>query len=432
MDSVDFKNMSLEERDCVAQEILRKRYAVDKPETLKLLAIKAICSNYKLFLKQNGNPLEILPGTIIKDFLGLIKEYRWTTHILIPKQDEMKFVLLLLNPNLTEFDPQEFNPYVRGSIAPHQVYYKHMVKNCPKITKIVKCCCRFCQGVVPLLKIAKFLKADLLAWKNLRYFGMKGTMCADRELQRISKYIPNLEGLEVSLSRHTLSTKAVKYFSKMKKLKHLDIGIMKCNYGCSIFYEHCPDMDLILKCLEKLSNLQTFQFDDTFDNFNNVEDFVESFGLFYPNKKLIAPRLNICSPFEFDWPENLLVKELEIHGDLSEGTIQKLISMPNFPKKLIIAVTPFRDIYPILEVLGPHLEELHFIDSDYVDFLDLDHGEIDLLRVIELCPNLEELYYRAFKGVSTIMRRRRIWAYPTMIAETALILSWRKATVFQR
>ncbi|XP_059469432.1 uncharacterized protein LOC132193078 [Neocloeon triangulifer] len=371
----NFANMSPDERKDAISRIVRKRRAVAKPDSLKILSIKAISLNCNKYLNRVENPLRFLPSTIVQEFIQMIKESRYTTNRLIPKDAEMSFVKLLLNENLTEFNPYDFNPYSRSTYG---MYYNHILEHCPNITKIIRGRTDFHSGN------EEFPMGDLLKWRNLKYFGFQNFLCGDEQLQQISEHIPKLEGMEISVTKDTITEKAVEYFSKMKHLKHLSLKT-----GAE---DKCVDLKLIVDCVGNIPNLQTFQLNDTFEGPDMTKDFVQMYGLLFPKKKLIATNLRIRTPFEIDLPSNLLVEKLEVQGEQSALTVQKLSSMPNHPKELIFNAVPYHQVYPILKSHGPHIKDLEFLDfaSDGAPL-----GDMNLYTVIEFCPNLEVLSYKS-------------------------------------
>jgi hypothetical protein len=123
----------------------------------------------------------------VQKILKTIASHRDHRRHLVPKYLELDFVRLVLNPETTEFNCLEFNNYSRSH---DEVYYKHLLENCPKITKMRKDGSSFGGSKVikeiPVLELAS-------AWSNLRYCSLRGYYCSDETLRLIKENIPRIE-----------------------------------------------------------------------------------------------------------------------------------------------------------------------------------------------------------------------------------------------
>lgn len=123
---------------------------------------------------------------MVQKFLMMIKETRSRSkNRLVAKSEELGLVKMLLTPNITEFDALAFNDYSRSN---DEVYYQHMLENCPKMTKIGKGCRMIYQRHWEDVPVN-----DLQTWTNLKHFNLKGYYCRDETMRQIQENCPQLE-----------------------------------------------------------------------------------------------------------------------------------------------------------------------------------------------------------------------------------------------
>lgn len=128
-------------------------------------------------------------NTLVQKFLLKIKETRSRSNYrLIPKSDELEMVKMLLNPNVTEFDALAFNDYSRSS---DEVYYRHALENCPRLTKVGKG-----SPVIYQRHWEDLPVNELKTWTNLKHFNMKGFYCRDETMRQLQENCPQLESVK--------------------------------------------------------------------------------------------------------------------------------------------------------------------------------------------------------------------------------------------
>ncbi|CAB3365938.1 Hypothetical predicted protein [Cloeon dipterum] len=373
---INFKDLSMEERTEFIEDLRRKRHAAMLADTLKVLSARSIAKNHSVYFGRVENPLRVLPNTLIQYILEKIKEVRHSADRLVPKYLEEKFVLLLLNGNLTEFNPNEFNPYSRSSNA---TYYKHIVENCPNMIKVI----RGQQGKFSDETFELPLD-DIFKWKNIKYIGFRMCICRDEHIQQLLERVPNLEGMEITVSG-SFTLEGVSYLSQMKNLKHLDLSIAKEDEDIEF------DTEILVQCAGSIPSLQSFQFSDSIFGPSRSIRFLELFAQQYPLKKLTVPHLRLTLTFETDWPANLVVERLTIQGKLNSTTVAKICAIPCHIKELTFDSVSYRKVYTILNSIGRRVQELHFIQ--FTTLTDEPDEHVNLFTIIAACPNLEKFRY---------------------------------------
>ncbi|XP_065351093.1 uncharacterized protein LOC135946700 [Cloeon dipterum] len=378
---VNFKDLSMEERTEFIEDLRRKRHAAMVSDTLKVLSARSIAKNHSVYFDRVENPLRVLPNTLIQYILEMIKEVRHSAERLVPKYLEEKFVLLLLNGNLTEFNPNEFNPYSRSSNA---AYYKHIVENCPNMIKVI----RGQQGRFSDETLELPLD-DIFKWKNIKYIGFKMCICRDEHLRQLLEHVPNLEGMEITVSG-SFTSEGVLYLSQMKNLKHLNLSIAKEDEDIEF------DSEILVQCAGSIPSLQSFQFSDSIYGPSRSIRFLELFAQQYPLKKLTVPHLRLTLTFETDWPANLVVERLTIQGKLNSTTVAKICAIPCHIKELTFDSVSYRKVYAILNSIGHRVQELHFVQ--FTTLTDEPDEHVNLFTIIAACPNLEKFRFFSTAG----------------------------------
>jgi hypothetical protein len=161
---------------------------------------------------------------------------RWNKNHMLPSSEELELVKMLLNPNVTEFDGYAFNK--KCSVFNHMDYYRHIVKNCPRMKKGVHVLCQ-CWGREDLEDLTINC---LQTWTNLRHFYVRGIFCDDKIMRLIQENCPQLElviflycsssfqflncrGMEFTLSSGFTEAGGLESLTKMEQLKYMHIKV---------------------------------------------------------------------------------------------------------------------------------------------------------------------------------------------------------------
>jgi len=120
---------------------------------------------------------------ILQKLLLAIKNGRKEQQCPIPEKALKPFVLQLLNSNITEFD---YSLFEYGPTFDPKFIFNYLLKNCPKISKILCMHHEFYHGDVeiPVLELN-------VAWPNLRH--LCEFVCTDQILRLLKENLPNLE-----------------------------------------------------------------------------------------------------------------------------------------------------------------------------------------------------------------------------------------------
>ncbi|XP_059488310.1 uncharacterized protein LOC132204078 isoform X2 [Neocloeon triangulifer] len=374
MEHKDYKDMSPAERRNFVKvvESRRRNYgsqATSKIERLKTLSMKTIVQNYMHFIAQKPSSLRHLPNSLIQEFLELMGG---KNKKLLPMFPIFQRLLLkkLLNSNTTEFDGCKFSPDGTNLFTWEDIF-GHLLKKCPKMSKFVQIY-DFYWGVD-----AAFPMDDFLRWTKLEHASINRYVCTDEHLDLIQQHLPQLKYLHIGMAENT--EKAAVAFSKMQNLKHLSItpGLRNAEI----------DYQLLTHCAGRTPNLQKFSlYDEPFEC--APFDLVSMFWKMYWYKKITITDV-IVLPIDGNWPPNVSVECLVIYFDQSskEEHFKRLSTVPCSPAQLSIAADP-SDIYKLVNMLGQKTKTISIRSDDIEQKLPLD-----LLVVLEHCPNLEHLDY---------------------------------------
>ncbi|XP_059480276.1 uncharacterized protein LOC132199503 [Neocloeon triangulifer] len=392
------KDMSLDpekQHQEVINEVCLKRKNLGKPEKLKHLAMRVIISNGGLYLSRVANPFAVLPNTLVQEFLKFImnEQKRVLGSTLIPLGLQEQFTILLLNENLTIFDDSILP---KNSDQPNVAFFEHAVQNCPKVSFFAARDGGY-DNWKTLLGLDNYLYSevplDILKLQNLRTLRLTTSVCTEEFIQQLGQQIPRLDWLEIVLLKSKLSAKAPEYFSKMLCLRGLVISTR--GYGESV------DIELLVQIVGSIPNIEVLSLAEcpVSDNDNWMLKgilqifFLEEFGRLYPNKQLLMISVFVPNFQQVTWPQNVIVEEFGIEGDVTADEILKvLLAMPRPPIRMVFSDVPFCSVYGALEKFGPHLQSVT-IDQGVESSLGLDVqlGKLNLINIIELCPNLEGL-----------------------------------------
>lgn len=123
----------------------------------------------------------------MQTFLQKIAHARKEKQLLLPKDEEIPFVKLLLNRNVTEFDMDIFN-YKYMSFD--QEYLYHLKDNCPSIQRIRFVCDE--EKEEEWMDFPSSLEMKK-SWPNLTHLSLRGVTFTNEELKKLQRYIPQLE-----------------------------------------------------------------------------------------------------------------------------------------------------------------------------------------------------------------------------------------------
>jgi len=198
----------------MVEDLKEKRLRAKVPDTLMLLAMKAIAKNHSCFLGRAENPFENLrmiilnfgvcimkinnppnliftANTIVQTFLKLICVAIKNGERLIPESAEQPFVLQLHNPSV-----QSGHHHWISSFG--QSYLEHLMVHCPRI-KTISPRSQILYDIKQVLDRSTACSEELIFfelscfWKNLISINLYRSPCTDDTLRLLLKYLPKLE-----------------------------------------------------------------------------------------------------------------------------------------------------------------------------------------------------------------------------------------------
>jgi len=110
----------------------------------------------------------------------------------------------------------------------------------------------------------------------------------------------------------------VKYITKIEKLTKLGVKVIR---------ERTVDFrEVIVQLAGQCPALKTFI------SFHVKGDiwFLAMFGRTFPEKKLTFTYFEATESFDYDWPQNLLVEDMNISGTLNDETVLKVKFLLNY------------------------------------------------------------------------------------------------------
>jgi hypothetical protein len=201
-------------------------------------------------------------------------------------------------------------------------------------------------------------------------------------------------GLEVAILLEELNAECVCFLSEMKQLQFLSLMVTR--------HDRCDDTKTIQQIPNAMANiasrtpkLSTFHFHFSYANHPTAypDGFVEKFATLRrdPDQPLHLLELQLSS-LSCEWPSNLHVQKLVICclDDLS--VLKNLKPAAGKVRSLVLMEIPTGTIYKLLRIFGPSIEQLG-IDYRYPKGLD---ANLNLFKVISLCPKLEKLFMDEF------------------------------------
>ncbi|XP_059481589.1 uncharacterized protein LOC132200265 isoform X2 [Neocloeon triangulifer] len=327
--------------------------------------MKTIARSYMFFIKQKPNSLRHLPDTLIQEFLELI-----SGEITMIPIFERLFLKKLLNSNTTKFDGCEFSWGMK--FHTWDDIFSHLLKNCPKVYKIVQNDEWHYDIYSP-----DWPMEDLLRWTKLEHASLSSYVCSDEHLELIQQHLPRLKHLEIGMGKNT--EKAVNAFSKMQNLKHLGITA-----GCRSAE---IDFPLLAHCVGRTPNLQSFHLHEAHLSYTGQFDFVLMFWKMYWYKKITITQMTVNLPIKINWPSNVSVENLHVDIDQSSAVyIKRLSSVPCSPAGLVVTADPVY-IYLLVEILGQNTKSIEINTPR----LESEKVPLDLSVVLKHCPKLENL-----------------------------------------
>jgi len=190
--------------------IKRRRNEAILPEKLEDLAMKTVFKNYSLFLHpespfgclrknkivfDNKSSQRLIytflfsfaANTMVQKFLSAIAVGVNRNRPVIPEEALQPFVLLLLNPNITQFKFNIFHFHKFIKKLDGEFVFNFLLENCPKVTAIDSSHCPTNETEeIPVLKLAT-------SWPNLRSLSMIRFEISDNTMRLISIHLPKLE-----------------------------------------------------------------------------------------------------------------------------------------------------------------------------------------------------------------------------------------------
>lgn len=191
-----------------------------------------------------------------------------------------------------------------------------------------------------------------------------------------------------------LNAECVGFLSEMKQLQFLSLMVTR--------YESRDDAEAVGRIPNAMANiasrtpkLSTFHFHYSQANHPAAypDGFVEKFATLRrnPDQQLQLLELELGS-LSCEWPSNLHVQKLVVcsHDDLT--TLKNLKTAAGKVRYLVLMEIPTGTIYKLLRIFGPSIQQLG-IDFRFPKGLD---ANLNLFKVISLCPKLEKLFMDEF------------------------------------
>ena len=191
-----------------------------------------------------------------------------------------------------------------------------------------------------------------------------------------------------------LNAECVGFLSEMKQLQFLSLMVTR--------YESRDDADAVQQIPNAMANiasrtprLSTFHFHYSQANHPAPypDGFIEKFATLRrnPDQHLQLLELELGS-LCCEWPSNLRVQKLVVCGHDDLATLKNLKPAAGKVRSLVLVEIPTGTVYKLLRIFGPSIQQLG-IDYRFPKGLD---ANLNVFKVISLCPKLEKLFMDEF------------------------------------
>lgn len=202
-------------------------------------------------------------------------------------------------------------------------------------------------------------------------------------------------GLEVAILLDELNAECVGFLSEMKQLQFLSMMVTQLqSRDDANAIKQFPSV--MANIASRTPRLSTFHFHLNQGNYAAAypDGFVEKFAILRrnPDQQLQLVELQLGT-LSCAWPSNLKVQKLVVCGNENNlATVKNLESAAGNVRSLVLMEIPTGTIYKLLRIFGPSIEQLG-IDYRFPKGLD---ANLNLFKVISLCPKLEKLFMDEF------------------------------------
>ncbi|XP_065332758.1 uncharacterized protein LOC135934735 [Cloeon dipterum] len=377
----DFENI----RNCeeVVAKILELGLRKKRSRILKLLdlSLETVYKNVHLVAKLPGNGYGNLPNTLLCKLLDMCKRSDDRVENLNRNFDLCTLVVGFPNSSLQKLDILNM---AKMNMNACKHIFRLALRNCPKLEHVSAPC--------PLMPTASKRKTLELAqtiafsWKRLKTLNLVGFYATDTAIKFISKNLPNLQKINLSITTEKFSEVGTFYLLGMKKLADLELYFK--NYVEEFYFF----TRLMMAIGSKFPNLQRLHINNFVESRYVSTDFAMLLSICHPEikRKMLLHQASVTELMLPQWPSNIHVDTLIVHPKPNNIQVNShSCGIPCGVSELILLDPDDPDLlYKLLEKLGPKLKRLKI--SEYLGNVGFVlPGTLDLYKVVSLCPKLE-------------------------------------------